>query len=65
MGIAALLGGKVEDTRHKVAVVVSGSNVDVPLLLRLAQQCADRRSVASSAASEGLRTARLAQRIVR
>jgi threonine dehydratase len=37
VGIAALLGGKVEDTRHKVAVVVSGSNVDVPLLLRLAQ----------------------------
>jgi threonine dehydratase len=37
VGIAALLGGKVEGPRHNVVVVVSGSNVDVPLLLQLAQ----------------------------
>ena len=37
VGIAALLAGKVEGPRHNVVVVVSGSNVDVPVLLQLAQ----------------------------
>jgi len=37
LGIAALLARKVEGPRHNVVVVVSGSNVDVPLLLQLAQ----------------------------
>jgi threonine dehydratase len=37
LGIAALLAAKVEDPRHNLVVVVSGSNVDVPLLLQLAQ----------------------------
>ncbi len=37
LGIAALLARMVEGPRHNVVVVVSGSNVDVPLLLQLAQ----------------------------
>jgi threonine dehydratase len=37
VGIAALLAGKVKEPRHNVVVVVSGGNVDVPLLLQLAQ----------------------------
>ena len=37
LGIAALLARKVEGPRNNVVVVVSGSNVDVPLLLQLAQ----------------------------
>ena len=48
LGIAALLSGRLEDAGDNVAVVLSGSNVDVPLLLQLAQEDADRRSVASS-----------------
>jgi threonine dehydratase len=48
VGIAALLSGRLEDAGDNVAVVLSGSNVDVPLLLQLAQEDADRRSVASS-----------------
>jgi threonine dehydratase len=37
LGIAALLARKVEDAGRNVVVLVSGSNVDVPLLLQLAQ----------------------------
>jgi threonine dehydratase len=38
VGIAALLHGKVAATGHHTAVVVSGGNVDVPLLLKIAQE---------------------------
>jgi threonine dehydratase len=37
VGIAALLSGKIEAGRQ-TAVVVSGGNVDVPLLLDIAQR---------------------------
>ncbi len=37
VGIAALLSGKVPETHGSVAVVVSGGNVDLPLLFDLAQ----------------------------
>lgn len=38
VGIAALLYGRVQDTRHNVAVVITGSNVDLPLLLEIARR---------------------------
>jgi len=37
VGIAALLHRKVRDIGRNVAVVVSGSNVEIPLLLKIAQ----------------------------
>lgn len=37
VGIAALLSGKLPETKGSVVVVVSGGNVDLPLLLRLAE----------------------------
>ena len=37
VGIAALLSGKVRETRGSMAVVVSGGNVDLPLLFGLAE----------------------------
>jgi len=42
VGIAALLDDKVKDFGPNVAVVVSGSNVDIPLLLRIAQEYSSR-----------------------
>jgi threonine dehydratase len=36
-GIAALLARKVRDIRGKVVVHISGGNVDIPLLLKIAQ----------------------------
>jgi len=38
VGIAALLEGRVEEAGRNVGVIVSGSNVDTPLLLRIAQE---------------------------
>ncbi len=38
VGIAALLHRKVRDIGRNVAVVVSGSNVEIPLLLKIAQE---------------------------
>jgi threonine dehydratase len=52
VGLAALLSERVHAGGENVAVVVSGGNVDVPLLLRLAEKEAERRSSASSAAAE-------------
>jgi len=37
VAIAALLHQKVRDVGRNVAVVVSGSNVEIPLLLKIAQ----------------------------
>jgi threonine dehydratase len=42
VGIAALLHGKVRGVGRKVAVVVSGSNVEIPLLLQIAQDHSGR-----------------------
>jgi len=42
VGIAALLDGKVRGVGRKVAVVVSGSNVEIPLLLQIAQDHSGR-----------------------
>jgi threonine dehydratase len=44
VGIAALLSGKIERLGERVAVVISGANVDLPLLLRVAQDHLDGRS---------------------
>jgi threonine dehydratase len=38
VGIAALLHGKVKEPGSRIAVVISGGNVDTPLLLKIAQQ---------------------------
>jgi threonine dehydratase len=38
VGLAALLNGKVKEPGGHLAVVVSGGNIDVPLLLKLAQK---------------------------
>jgi threonine dehydratase len=38
VGIAALLHREVRDLGRNVAVVVSGSNVEIPLLLKIAQE---------------------------
>ncbi|TSA49341.1 pyridoxal-phosphate dependent enzyme, partial [archaeon] len=38
VGIAALLSGKVSKLSGKVAVVVSGGNIDIPLLLQIASE---------------------------
>jgi len=38
VGIAALLSGKVSKLSGKVAVVVSGGNIDIPLLLQIANE---------------------------
>jgi len=38
LGIAALLSGRLEDVGGNVAVVATGSNVDIPLLLELAEK---------------------------
>ncbi len=38
VGLAALLSGKVKEPGGHLAVVVSGGNIDVPLLLKLAQK---------------------------
>jgi threonine dehydratase len=37
VGIAALLHGRVRELGRNVAVVLSGGNVDIPLLLKVAQ----------------------------
>lgn len=37
VGIAALLYGRVKEIGRKVVVVISGSDVDLPLLLEIAQ----------------------------
>jgi len=37
VGIAALMSGKIQHLGEHVAVVISGANVDMPLLLRVAQ----------------------------
>jgi len=37
MGIAALLNNKVRDINGKVVAIVTGGNVDIPLLLKVAQ----------------------------
>ena len=37
VGIAALLHQRVREVGRNVAVVVSGSNVEIPLLLKVAQ----------------------------
>jgi len=37
VGIAALLYGRVKEVGRNVVVVVSGSNVDLPVLLKIAQ----------------------------
>jgi len=42
VGIAALLHPRVRDIGHDVAVVVSGSNVEIPLLLKIAQDQSSR-----------------------
>jgi len=42
VGIAALLDDRVKEIGRNVAVVVSGSNVDIPLLLRIAQEHSSR-----------------------
>lgn len=38
VGIAALLSGKVSRLSGKVAVVVSGGNIDIPLLLQIVRE---------------------------
>ncbi len=43
VGIAALLQGRAKDLGHNVAVVISGGNVDIPLLLKIAQSPATGR----------------------
>jgi len=42
VGIAALLTRKVKDLRGKVVVVISGGNVSLPLLLKIAQNHSSR-----------------------
>jgi threonine dehydratase len=37
VGIAALLHGKVKEPASRIAVVISGGNVDIPLLVKIAQ----------------------------
>jgi threonine dehydratase len=37
VGIAALLSGKVRELGNNVAVVLSGSNVDIPILMEIAR----------------------------
>ncbi len=41
VGIAALRAGKIRNLGNRVAVVVSGGNVDMPLLLRIAREHLD------------------------
>ncbi len=53
VGIAALLAGRLERIGKNVAVVVSGSNVDVPLLVGLVQRETDRWGTTSSPATGG------------
>jgi len=48
VGIAALLHEKVKDLAQHVAVVVSGGNVDIPLLMRIAQNQGAGPPLASS-----------------
>jgi threonine dehydratase len=43
VGIAALRAGKLQHLGERVAVVISGANVDMPLLLRVAQDHLDGR----------------------
>ncbi len=43
VGIAALRAGKLQHLGKRVAVVISGANVDMPLLLRVAQDHLDGR----------------------
>lgn len=43
VGIAALRAGKLQHLGERVAVVISGANVDMPLLLRIAQDHLDGR----------------------
>ena len=43
VGIAALRAGKVQHLGERVAVVISGANVDMPLLLRVVQDHLDCR----------------------
>ncbi len=43
VGIAALRAGKIQHLGERVAVVISGANVDMPLLLRVAQDHLDGR----------------------
>jgi threonine dehydratase len=42
VGMAALLHERVKGVGRKVAVVVSGSNVELPMLLRIARNCSGR-----------------------
>jgi len=43
VGIAALMSGKLQHLGERVAVVISGANVDMPLLLRVVQDHLDGR----------------------
>ena len=43
VGIAALRAGKIKHLGKRVAVVISGANVDMPLLLRIAREHLDGR----------------------
>jgi threonine dehydratase len=43
VGIAALRSGKLQHLGKRVAVVISGANVDMPLLLRIAREHLDCR----------------------
>jgi threonine dehydratase len=52
VGLAALLSGRVENAGHNVAVVLSGGNVDIPLLLQLAQNDSDRGDIVHFSATE-------------
>jgi threonine dehydratase len=53
VGIAALLAGRLEGAGENIAVVLTGSNVDVSALLQLAEKDADRRRAIPSPATEG------------
>jgi threonine dehydratase len=43
VGIAALRAGKLQHLGKRVAVVISGANVDMPILLRIAREHLDGR----------------------
>jgi len=58
VGIAALLHRKVRDLGRNVAVVVSGSNVEIPLLLKIAQDHSVRACPACPERSRGERSRR-------
>ncbi len=58
VGIAALLHRKVREVGRNVAVVVSGSNVEIPLLLKIAQDHSVRACPACPERSRGERSRR-------